>query len=60
MVTILESKNYLNIEESQIDKRSLSIKLTSKTYQYFKENRNIGKEELNIIFSTFKEKILIF
>lgn len=58
MVTILEKKEYLLVEKSSRDSRALCLSPTKKAYDFFKENKDLGKEILNSMFKGIEVKEL--
>jgi DNA-binding MarR family transcriptional regulator len=46
----LEGKGYVNINKSEKDARALTITLTQKTFDFFKENEEKGTEAIRALF----------
>jgi len=55
MISILEDKKYILTSVSEDDHRSVSVKLTKKTEQYFNEKEQLGNLFLKHIFQSFSD-----
>lgn len=53
VLTPLEAKGYVFIEQSPQDARALKVKLTEKTYQYFSDHDASTAQEANQLFRPF-------
>jgi DNA-binding MarR family transcriptional regulator len=58
MVAVLEKSNYLSVEKSSLDSRALCIRPTEKAYQFFQQNKQLGKTLVKKVFSHVDEEEL--
>jgi len=55
----LEKKEYVKIIGSKTDERALNVKLTEKTWKYFKANEKKAADSVNKLFTNITDKELI-
>lgn len=58
MLDLLAKKGYVEVEKSDKDKRAYCLKLTEKTYSYFKEFEDMGDRLLAELFQEIPEQEL--
>jgi DNA-binding MarR family transcriptional regulator len=58
MVATLEKSHYLSAEKSSFDSRALCIRPTEKAFNFFQQNKNLGKSLVKKVFSGIDENEL--
>ena len=56
----LEKKEYVKIIGSKTDERALNVKLTEKTWKYFKANEKKAADSVNELFTSITDRELIY
>ncbi len=56
MLLLLEKKGYVRLLPSKLDRRAKNVELTEKTYEYFRENNDIGNRLLDKTFAGITDK----
>lgn len=58
MLDLLSNKGYVEVEKSDKDKRAYCVKLTEKTYAYFKDFEDLGDRLLAELFQEIPQQEL--
>lgn len=59
MLDLLSNKGYVEVEKSKRDKRAYCVKLTDKTYTYFKDFEELGDKLLAELFQEIPQQELV-